>query len=1051
MHVFYEKGRDISPQSLIARTFVITTYDIVRRDWDKVAINKDRRKRKSGDPTMPPIGQRGPLFDIRWDRIILDEANRIKTPDSAANRAVCELRGGRRWCLTGTAFNNSASDLAGLARFIDVAPYNDEGWWRSKGPTDEDVVRWRNEHLLMRDKSCLDLPPVQRIVVRVQLSDTEVEFHKNLELQAIANWQGYIRSSSTGNERSRMYQDLLVWLTRLRQSSCDPLVLKGREATLAFSRLSKASARKFVRHCSRCDCPITARKPTPAPVAHSLPLPLARGNGAGSGGGGSGTGGGGGGSNSGNGGAAIGASSGQGANGGSGIARPLPKGRATAPPPATKTKPNAARATRAPTRGDPGSASSPPPAPAIKAKTPLAASAAAAGKDRRGGGGARAIPGGGTGDGGGVGVGFHKLRCGHCVCEPCGRDAPNDCAMCVYHPMVDRIIHATPSVHVAPATPVSVPLQRSTAASRESVPSPRQHAPSAVLPAAPPPLVPAEAKDHADTAETEGASGAAGAMEVDDRDEDVHHHHHQQREQQQRRNQKESPQSRSHIHPHPDPQPRQRDQSRSARHPGHPEAPRRHEADPGNNERPKDGAASDAAVPKDGRRKAWGRGARSGNMTPLRVSSKTRTFVAFIHRTLEEDPLCKFVAFSQWTSYLDLVENALDRAGIACSRMDGDMHGVDQREKEIDRFRAKPEVKVLLISLHAGSMGLNLCCADVVVLLDLWYNPFLEAQAVERVHRIGQRRPVRVVRLICDTAIDRCVRKMQGAKRRLAARYLTGRVFDGDAEGEAGGGKGGGGEGTGGGGVSAAGPIVPTSALSKQDMESVFSELIRARNDYERKETKANKTKKGARSKGDDDENSFSDGEDEGDEHEWVGDAGELDGDDGDGDEEEEGKEEEEEEDEEKENEQEVEEEGVEEGGDGKYERDKGERRGDMGTRKRKKERGGRRPEVPRVADGKRVSDVGQGCWRRRRGRPRGGNRLRRGRSGRPRGQKARASSVGIRRNAGGWSAEEGQSARGTRSGREGGGQNGARDERGGTSEGAGGSSSHGARSAQKG
>lgn len=165
--------------------------------------------------------------------------------------------------------------------------------------------------------------------------------------------------------------------------------------------------------------------------------------------------------------------------------------------------------------------------------------------------------------------------------------------------------------------------------------------------------------------------------------------------------------------------------------------------------------------------------------------------------------------------------------------------------------------------------------------------------------------------------------------------------------------------------MSAAGPIVPTSALSKQDMESVFSELIRARNDYERKETKANKTKKGARSKGDDDENSFSDGEDEGDEHEWVGDAGELDGDDGDGDEEEEGKEEEEEEDEEKENEQEVEEEGVEEGGDGKYERDKGERRGDMGTRKRKKERGGRRPEVPRVADGNASPtldrDVGEG------------------------------------------------------------------------------------------
>ena len=106
---------------------------------------------------------------------------------------------------------------------------------------------------------------------------------------------------------------------------------------------------------------------------------------------------------------------------------------------------------------------------------------------------------------------------------------------------------------------------------------------------------------------------------------------------------------------------------------------------------------------------------------------------------------------------------------------DGDMHGLDQREKDRDRFRAKPEVKVLLISPHAGSMGLN-PAARRPLFLPL-VHPFLQAQAVERVHRIGQRRPVRVVRCICDTAIDRACARCRGPRGGSAARYPTGRVF----------------------------------------------------------------------------------------------------------------------------------------------------------------------------------------------------------------------------------------------------------------------------------
>src|SRR5262249_23193539 len=105
----------------------------------------------------------------------------------------------------------------------------------------------------------------------------------------------------------------------------------------------------------------------------------------------------------------------------------------------------------------------------------------------------------------------------------------------------------------------------------------------------------------------------------------------------------------------------------------------------------------------------------------------------------------KALVFSQWTSLLDLVEPELREADLGFERLDGST--VD-RAGVVGRFQAESGPPVLLISLRAGGVGLNLTAADHVFLLDPWWNPAVEEQAADRAHRIGQDRPVMVYRLV---------------------------------------------------------------------------------------------------------------------------------------------------------------------------------------------------------------------------------------------------------------------------------------------------------------
>ncbi|WP_292877570.1 DEAD/DEAH box helicase [Microbacterium sp.] len=121
------------------------------------------------------------------------------------------------------------------------------------------------------------------------------------------------------------------------------------------------------------------------------------------------------------------------------------------------------------------------------------------------------------------------------------------------------------------------------------------------------------------------------------------------------------------------------------------------------------------------------------------------------------------LVFSQFTSFLDLAERRLDDAGIRFVRLDGSTR---RRDDVIDAFRAG-DAPVFLISLKAGGFGLTLTEADYVFLLDPWWNPAAEAQAVDRTHRIGQTRRVMVYRMIAEGTIEQKVMALQGRKARL--------------------------------------------------------------------------------------------------------------------------------------------------------------------------------------------------------------------------------------------------------------------------------------------
>ncbi|KAJ6627095.1 SNF2 family N-terminal domain-containing protein [Mycena sp. CBHHK59/15] len=132
-----------------------------------------------------------------------------------------------------------------------------------------------------------------------------------------------------------------------------------------------------------------------------------------------------------------------------------------------------------------------------------------------------------------------------------------------------------------------------------------------------------------------------------------------------------------------------------------------------------------------------------------------------------DDGIVKTVVFSQWTSMLDKIEDALEAAGIRYDRLDGTMKR-DDRTRAMDALKHDPGCEVLLVSLKAGGVGLNLTAAQRVYLMDPYWNPAVENQAVDRIHRLGQTRPVTTVKLIIENSIEARLLEVQRKKTELA-------------------------------------------------------------------------------------------------------------------------------------------------------------------------------------------------------------------------------------------------------------------------------------------
>ena len=191
-------------------------------------------------------------------------------------------------------------------------------------------------------------------------------------------------------------------------------------------------------------------------------------------------------------------------------------------------------------------------------------------------------------------------------------------------------------------------------------------------------------------------------------------------------------------------------------------------------------------------------------------SAKVEVLVEHLGPILSEGH--RALVFSQFTRYLSGVREHLEATGVRTAYMDG---STPDRQKVIDAFRAG-EADVFLISLKAGGFGLTLTEADYVFLLDPWWNPQAEEQAVDRTHRIGQDKPVMVYRLVSADTIEEKVMALKEKKAELFAR-----VVEGAGEAEAGG------EGAAGAGAGAAGGAVGSGGLSPAALSAAeIRELI---------------------------------------------------------------------------------------------------------------------------------------------------------------------------------------------------------------------------------
>ncbi len=156
-------------------------------------------------------------------------------------------------------------------------------------------------------------------------------------------------------------------------------------------------------------------------------------------------------------------------------------------------------------------------------------------------------------------------------------------------------------------------------------------------------------------------------------------------------------------------------------------------------------------------------------------SSKLKVFANTLNELLENNH--KALIFSQFVDHLHIIRDFLDKQNISYQYLDGSTP-IKKRQERIKNFQ-NGEGDVFLISLKAGGAGLNLTAADYVIHMDPWWNPAVEDQASDRAHRIGQKRPVTVYRLVVKNSIEEQIVDLHKQKRDLASSLLEGTDISG--------------------------------------------------------------------------------------------------------------------------------------------------------------------------------------------------------------------------------------------------------------------------------
>ncbi|KAJ5835869.1 hypothetical protein N7447_001895 [Penicillium robsamsonii] len=153
-------------------------------------------------------------------------------------------------------------------------------------------------------------------------------------------------------------------------------------------------------------------------------------------------------------------------------------------------------------------------------------------------------------------------------------------------------------------------------------------------------------------------------------------------------------------------------------------------------------------------------------------STKIRHLMRILNR---EAPDFKFIVFSVFTSMLDKIEPFLKSANIGFARYDGGMTN-NHREASLEKLRNNSGTRVLLCSLRAGALGLNLTAASRVVILEPFWNPFVEEQAIDRVHRLNQTVDVKIYKMVIKGTVEERIVALQDRKRELANATIEGKT-----------------------------------------------------------------------------------------------------------------------------------------------------------------------------------------------------------------------------------------------------------------------------------